>query len=37
MAKALATFNSPRQADSVAKDIDPETGYPIINGAICPF
>jgi hypothetical protein len=37
MAKALATFNSPRQADSVAKDIDPQTGYPIINGAICPF
>jgi hypothetical protein len=37
MATALATFNGPRQADTVAKDIDPETGYPIINGAICPF
>lgn len=37
MATALATFNGPRQSDAVAQDIDPETGYPIINGAICPF
>lgn len=37
MAKALATFNGHRQADTAAQDIDPETGYPIIGGAICPF
>lgn len=37
MATALATFNGPQQADITAQDIDPETGFPIINGAICPF
>ena len=37
MATALATFNGPRQADTAAHDTDPESGYPIIGGAICPF
>lgn len=36
-ARALAILSSYRQADTAAQDIDPETGYPIINGAICPF
>ena len=36
-ATALATFNGPRHSDTAAQDIDPETGYPIIDGAICPF
>jgi hypothetical protein len=42
MATALATFNDPRQADTstqdtAAQDTDPETGFPIIGGAVCPF
>ena len=37
MATALATVKGPRQADTAVQDIDPETGFPIIGGAICPF
>jgi hypothetical protein len=34
MARALAMLSSHRQA---TQDTDPETGFPIIDGAICPF
>jgi hypothetical protein len=37
MARALASLSSHRQGTPTAQDIDPETGYPIIDGAICPF
>ena len=37
MATALATFNGPRQVTPATQDTDPETGHPIIGGAICPF
>ena len=37
MATALATFDGPRQADTATQDTDPESGHPIIGGAICPF
>ncbi len=32
-----ATTGKPTQTDPAAQDIDLETGYPIIDGAICPF
>ena len=34
---ALAQFSKSRQATLAAQDIDPETGHPIIDGAVCPF
>ncbi|MCX6877903.1 MAG: hypothetical protein NTW21_29430 [Verrucomicrobia bacterium] len=34
---ALAQFSKSRQATPAAQDTDPETGFPIINGAVCPF
>ena len=37
MARALAVLSSHRQATPAAQDTDPETGFPIIDGAICPF
>ena len=37
MATAMTVFGDPRQPDTAAQDTDPETGYPIINGAVCPF
>jgi len=42
MATALAVLGDSRHAtpaaqDTAAQDTDPETGYPIIDGAICPF
>ncbi len=37
MARALAMLSNQRQPTPAAQDTDPETGYPIINGAICPF
>lgn len=37
MARALAVFSGQHQPSPAAQGIDPETGYPIINGAICPF
>jgi hypothetical protein len=37
MSKALTVFGDPRLATPAAQDTDPETGYPIIDGAICPF
>jgi len=42
MARALAEFGDPQQVapaaqDTAPQDTDPETGFPIINGAICPF
>lgn len=37
MATALAFFHGQPQAAPTVQDIDPETGYPIIDGAICPF
>lgn len=36
-ANARAVFNGQPQAAPTVQDIDPETGYPIIDGAICPF
>ena len=32
-----ATCRNDGQPNTAAQDIDPETGFPIINGAICPF
>ena len=32
-----ATCRNEAQANTAAQDIDPETGFPIIGGAICPF
>jgi hypothetical protein len=32
-----ATCRNEPQANIAARDIDPETGFPIIGGAICPF
>lgn len=37
MATESDLFGDRRQAASTAQAIDPETGYPIIAGAICPF
>jgi len=37
MATALAFFHGKPQAAPTVQDIDPETGYSIIDGAICPF
>jgi hypothetical protein len=37
MARALASLSSHRQGTLAAQDIDPETGFPIIGGAVCPF
>jgi hypothetical protein len=37
MATALAFFHDQPQAAPIVQNIDPETGYPIIDGAICPF
>jgi hypothetical protein len=37
MATALTVFRDHRQADTAAQDTDPETGFPIIGGAVCPF
>jgi len=37
IARALALFSGQHQPTPAAQGIDPETGYPIINGAICPF
>jgi hypothetical protein len=36
-AHALAVFHGQPHALPTAQDIDAETGYPIIDGAICPF
>lgn len=36
-ANQLDTEDEPSQASRVVPDIDRETGYPIIDGAICPF
>jgi hypothetical protein len=35
MARALAAFGDHRHVTPAAQDTDPETGYPIINGAVC--
>jgi hypothetical protein len=37
MARALAMLSNQRQATPATPDTDPETGFPIIDGAICPF
>ena len=37
MATALTVLGDSRQPDTAAQDTDPETGYPIIDGAVCPF
>lgn len=37
MATALAVFRDHRQATPATQDTDPETGFPMIGGAVCPF
>jgi hypothetical protein len=32
-----ASSRNDGQANNDAQDIDPETGFPIIGGAVCPF
>jgi hypothetical protein len=34
---ALAQFRKSWQATPAARDTNPETGFPIIDGAVCPF
>jgi hypothetical protein len=37
LARALEHASKVQQSTPDAPDLDPETGFPIINGAICPF
>ena len=37
LSNAAAITGNPSPSDTAAKDTDPETGFPIIKGAVCPF
>ena len=37
LSNAAAITGRPPQPDTAAQDTDPETGHPIIGGAVCPF